>query len=220
VPGREQKMRGRIAVCATILVSIAVLAYSLQVGVMIGADWFGKDATFQWHMNNYIVMDAKYAYIIFGLATLAVGGLATGLAMASFFTVTKTKKHIAILVAAFFVAIILTGLGFNTLDFMLGSFYWTNMQYPPPIQVPFFGSVDVWNFYFFFFVAPLWVGGFLMGLGASYYAFIIRPRHAATVYVAKKNLAPMLTQQKEWVAESTALSRSRRVIKQSFEKTN
>jgi hypothetical protein len=216
-------MRERIAVCAIVLLSIAMLAYSLQIGVMIGADWFGKDATFQWHMNNYIVMDAKYAYIFFGLATLAVGGLATGLAMASFFAVTKTRKHIAILVAAFFVAIVLTGLGFNTLDFMLGSFYWTNMQYPPPVQVPFFGSVDVWNFYFFFFVAPLWGGGFLMGLGTSYYAFVVRPKQAAALYIARKNLAPMLIQNakvKEWVAESTSLTRSRRIIQQTFENTN
>ncbi len=216
-------MRGRIAVCGILLLGIAVLAYSLNIGVMIGADWFGKDAAFQWHMNNYIVMDAKYAYIFFGLATLAIGGLATGLAMAAFFTVTKTRKHIAILVVAFFVAIILTGLGFNTLDFMLGSFYWTNMQYPPPVQVPFFGSVDVWNFYFFFFVAPLWGGGFLMGLGMSYYAFVVYPKQSAAIYVAKKNLAPMLTQNakvKEWVAESCTFCRSRKVLKQAFENTN
>lgn len=216
-------MRGRIAIVVMLLTSVALLWYSINTGIMIGADWFGKDAAFQWHMNNYIVMDAKYAYSIFGLATMALGGLATGISMAAFFAVTKTKKHIIILVAAFFVAIVLTGLGFNTLDFMLGSFYWTNMQYPPPVQVPFFGSIDVWNFYFFFFVAPLWAGGLLLGLAGSYYAFVYQPKRSAAAYIAKKNLTGMLTQTtkpKEYIAESTTFSRGRKLINQTFENTN
>jgi hypothetical protein len=168
-------------------------------------------------------MDAKYAYSFFGLGALAIGGLAAGLAMSSFFTFTKTKKHILVLAAAFFVAIILTGLGFNTLDFMLGSFYWTNMQYPPPVQVFLFGSVDVWNFYFFFFVAPLWAGGLLVGLGASYYAFIYQPQRAAAAYIAKKNLGGIIGEHahaKDYIAESTVFPKNRRLIEQSFENTN
>ncbi len=206
-----------------IIVGAVLLYYSLNIGVMIGADWFGKDAAFQWHMNNYVVMDAKYAYTVFGLATMVIGGVATGLAISGFFKFTRTTKHIAALVTAFFVAIITTGLGFNTLDFMLGSFYWTNMQYPPPVQVPFFGSVDVWNFYFFFFVIPLWLSGFLMGSATSYFAFVYRPKHAAAAYVAKKNLAGMLGQtvpKKQYIAETTVFPRSRSVLKQSFDNTN
>ena len=216
-------MRGRIALCLLLIAGAALLLYSLNVGVMIGADWYGKDATFQWHMNNYLVMDAQYAYSIFGLATMAVGGLATGIAMAAFFTFTKTKKHILVLAAAFFVSIVTTGLGFNTLDFMLGSFYWTNMQYPPPVQVPLVGAVDVWNFYFFFFVMPLWASGFIIGLASSYFACVYKPRCAAAAYVAKKNLAGMIVQSAQhhdYVAESKVFSRSRRMIEQSFEKTN
>jgi len=170
---------------------VVLLAYGLYIGVMIGADWFGADASFPWHMNNYVVMEAKYAYSIFGLATLAIGGLATGLAMSSFFTFTKTRKHMLVLIVAFFVAIIMTGLGFNTLDFMLGSFYWTNMQYPPPVQIPFFGSVDVWNFYFFFFVAPLWAGGFIVGLATAYYGFVYRVNRFNAALTVGKNL-PLL----------------------------
>jgi hypothetical protein len=212
-------MRGRqIALTVMLLVGIALLFYSLYIGVMIGADWFGKDATFQWHMNNYIVIDGQYAYSIFGLATMAIGGLTTGLSMAAFFTVSKTQKHILILLTAFFVAIVTSGLGFNTLDFMLGNFYWTNMTYPAPIQVAWF-SVDVWNFYFFFFVVPLWGSGFLMGLATSYFAFVHRPRHAAAAYVAKRNLEDMLKTQ-DIVVESKAFSRSRRAFEQTFENTN
>jgi hypothetical protein len=217
--GREKNMRGKqIALLSVLLVGIALLLYSLYIGVMIGADWYGKDATFQWHMNNYIVMDAQYAYSIFGLATMAIGGLATGLAMAAFFKFTKTTKHILILLTVFFVAIITTGLGFNTLDFMLGCFYWTNMTYPAPIPVLFF-TVDVWNFYFFFFVVPLWASGFLMGLATTYFAFVHRPRNAAAAYVAKKNLADMLKKQ-NYVAESRVFWRSRRAIEATFENTN
>jgi hypothetical protein len=201
-------LRGRIALGITLTLGVVLLAYSLYIGVMIGADWFGANSSFPWHMNNYVVMEAKYAYSIFGLGTLAVGGFATGLAMSSFFTFAKNRKHMLILISAFFVAIIMTGLGFNTLDFMLGSFYWTNMQYPPPVQVPFFGSVDVWNFYFFFFVAPLWAGGFIVGLATSYYGFIYRPNSAAAFLAAKENLG-MITQtiqtanSSEYDAEST-----------------
>jgi len=184
-------LRGKIALGIMLTLGVVLLAYGLYIGVMIGADWFGADASFPWHMNNYVVMEAKYAYSIFGLATLAIGGLATGLAMSSFFTFTKTRKHMLVLIVAFFVAIIMTGLGFNTLDFMLGSFYWTNMQYPPPVQIPFFGSVDVWNFYFFFFVAPLWAGGFIVGLATAYYGFVYRVNRFNAALTVGKNL-PLL----------------------------
>jgi hypothetical protein len=143
--------------------------------------------------------------------------------MSAFFTFNKSTKHILVLVASFFVSIIMTGLGFNTLDFMLGSFYWTNMTYPPPIQVALIGSVDVWNFYFFFFVAPLWFGGFLMGMASSYYAFIYHPQQAAAAYIAKKNLAGILSetgQKKKYLAESKVFSRTRGIVKESFDQTN
>lgn len=218
----RKNLRGRIALCTMLTVGAILLLYSLNIGFMIGSDWFGANASFPWHMNNYIVMDAKYAYSIFGLGALAVGGLATGLAMSAFFAFSRTKKHIITLACSFFVAIILTGLGFNTLDFMLGSFYWTNMTYPPPVQVPFFGSVDVWNFYFFFFVAPLWAAGFLLGTATSYYAFVYQPKRAAAAYIAKKNLAGMLSQtaHAKYLAESTVSPRSHKLLKQTFDSTN
>jgi hypothetical protein len=214
-------MQGRIALSVVLVLGVVVLLYSVNIGLMIGSEWLGSNASFQWHMNNYFVLDAKYAYTLFGLATLAIGGAAAGLAMSSFFTFQKSTKHILVLAAAFLVAIFMTGLGFNTLDFMLGSFYWTNMNYPPPVQVPFFGSVDVWNFYFFFFVAPLWAGGLMLGLATSYFAFVYQPSRAVAAYVAKKNLAGMLNQTaqpKKYIAESTVMPRSRRL--ETFDNTN
>ena len=213
-------LRGRQIVLGLLVIfGILLLCYSLYIGTMIGADWYGKDATFQWHLNNYIVMDAQYAYTFFGLGALAIGGLATGIAMASFFTFNRTKKHILILVAAFFAAIGLSGLGFNTLDFMLGCFYWTNMAYPPPVQVAIIGAVDVWNFYFFLFVVPMWLSGFLIGSVTSYATFI-HPKHKSFSYAKNSKLA-VTFKNREYVTESALYSRNRGVNKQQpFEYLN
>lgn len=213
-------MRGRLAVLLALFVGAVLVFCSLNIGLIIGADWFGPQATFQWHMNNYIVMDAKYAYSVFGLAALAIGGIATGMAMTAFLTYIKSKTHRLALVGSFFVAIVLSGLGFNTLDFMLGSFYWTNMQYPPPIQISFLGSIDVWNYYFFFFVAPLWFGGLLMGVAMSYAAFVYQPKASASLTLKRNVKLPGLIMQetvepREILAESKVFWRTRRIIKHS-----
>ncbi len=218
VLGREKIVLGdRVGVLLALFVGATLVFASLNIGLIIGSNWFGSEAAFQWHMNNYIVMDAKYAYSFFGLASLAVGGVATGMALIAFFSFIKSRTHRIALIASFFTAIGLTGLGFNTLDFMLGSFYWTNMQYPPPIQIAFLGAVDVWNYYFFFFVAPLWVGGMLMGVAMAYAAFVYRPKQSAAMFALKRTVKlPGLIMQetiepKEYLAESRTYTRSRRI---------
>jgi hypothetical protein len=211
-------LRGRVAILtAFVIVGAILLLNSVNVGFNIGSEWFGTGASSPWHINNYIVIQAKYAYAYFGLAALAIGGLATGLAAPAFFAFAKSKKHRLVLASSFFIAIILTGLGFNTLDFMLGAFYWTNMKYPPPVSVPVLGSVDVWNYYFFFFVAPLWLGGFIMGLTTSYYAFVYQPKHLGASYATKKKYTELLGQNmqktadnKEYVVETGTFSRNRK----------
>jgi hypothetical protein len=60
---------------------------------MIGAEWFGAGTSSPWHMNNYVIIEAKYTDVFFGLATLAFGGLAAGMAMPTFLGLTKSKKH-------------------------------------------------------------------------------------------------------------------------------
>lgn len=198
----REHLRGKIpALILLIITGTLLLVYSVQVGCNIGSTWFGEQATFAWHMNNYIVLEAQYAYAFFGLATMALGGLATGMTTPIFFSSAKSRKHRIILVSIFFIAIALSGLGFNTLDFMLGCFYWTNMQYPPPVAVPVLGAVDVWNFYFFFFVVPLWLGGFLVGIASSLRLFyhtnsslqqksnILKMPHAIYIYSAESKLA-------------------------------
>jgi hypothetical protein len=222
--GRENPVKGRqIALAATLILGVLLLCYSIYIGVMIGQNWFGIHAHHLWHMNNYFVIEGQYAYSIFGLATMVIGGLATGIAMTAFVEYTRTRKIIIILGAAFAVAIIMTGLGFNTLDFMLGCFYWTNETYPPPVQVAVIGSVDVWNFYFFFCVVPLWMSGFLIGAASAYFSFVFKPLHAAEEYIAKRNFGAMLHPtggQKTYLAESKVVWRSSGSTRQSFDNKN
>jgi len=211
-------MRGKQTALATaVVLGVALVIYGVYIGVMIGADWYGKDATFPWHMNNYIVMEAQYAYSIFGLATMAIGGLTTGVALSAFFIGHKTRKLAVALMATFFVAIITSGLGFNTLDFMLGCFYWTNQAYPPPVQVGVF-FVDVWNFYFFLFLVPLWLGGFLVGSASAYFSFIHKPRYDAMAYVAKKNFSGVIQPQR--LTKSEEHLAARKLFRENFDNTN
>jgi len=222
--GREKKLKGRrIALAATLILGILLLCYSLHIGVMIGQNWFGVNAHDQWHMNNYFVIEGQYAYAIFGLATMIIGGLATGIAMTAFLEFKRTRKIIITLAAAFIIAITMTGLGFNTLDFMLGCFYWTNQTYPPPDQVALIGPVDVWNFYFFFCVVPLWASGFLIGSASAYFSFTYKPLHAAEEYIAKRKtdlIFQPTAGQRTYFAESKAVWRSNCSVQQKFDNIN
>ncbi|MCW4002341.1 MAG: hypothetical protein NWE95_00280 [Candidatus Bathyarchaeota archaeon] len=208
-----------VLIIVLLLVGAVLLINSLNIGFDIGSVWFGEQATSQWRMNNYIFLEAQYAYGFFGLATLAIGGLATGIALPAFFFFAKSRKVRIASAGFFFGAIILTGLGFNTLDFMLGCFYWTNMTYPPPVHVAVLGYVDVWNFYFYLFVVPLWLGGFLMGLAMSFGA-MVHPQKALTAnYALSKQLKlPGLIMQEtgqpqEYFAESRVFTRKRKITK-------
>ena len=168
-------------------------------------------------------MDAQYAYSIFGLATMAIGGLATGLAMSSFFNFTKTKKHILILVPAFFVAIVMTGLGFNTLDFMLGSFYWTNMTYPPPVQVALIRTSRRMELLLLLLRSSTLVQRLLDGISNSLLHIHLQTTTCSRSIRGKEKLGCNDTSnspQKEYVAESKVFWRNRSVIRETFENTN
>jgi len=41
-----------------LILGAGLLFYSVYIGVMIGVEWYDKDYSFEWHMNNYIVMEA------------------------------------------------------------------------------------------------------------------------------------------------------------------
>jgi hypothetical protein len=74
-------------------------------------------------------------------------------------------------------AIGLTAFGFNTFDWMLGNFYWTNNVNPAPVLVNLVvvsWFVNAWDFYFFYFLVPLWVGGFCVGFAAVAHFFKLK----------------------------------------------
>lgn len=198
---------------ALVIVGVALLLNSINVGVAIGSEWFGASASSPWHMNNYIVIKAEDAYVYFGLGAMALGGLATGIAVSAFFSISRRVIQRISLVSSFFVAIFLTGLGFNTLDYMSGNFYWTDLHYPPPVSVPLIGSVDVWNYYFFFFVVPLWIGSFTIGVAASYYIFVYRAKYLDPAYKLGENFGTfkgqtaLASETKEYIVETVATSR-------------
>jgi uncharacterized membrane protein YciS (DUF1049 family) len=83
----------QIALYIGFTLGIVLLIYSLFIGTMIGANWFGENAHDQWHMNNYFVIEGQYAYSIFGIATMIIGGLATGITMTAFLNYHKTRKN-------------------------------------------------------------------------------------------------------------------------------
>lgn len=57
--GTRKIRRGRhITLCIMLILGAGLLFYSVYIGGMIGVEWYDKDDSFEWHMNNYIVMEA------------------------------------------------------------------------------------------------------------------------------------------------------------------
>ena len=153
---------------------------SVQVGLFIGAQWFGEHANDPWHMNNYYVLRAEDAYVWYGMVMLALGGLFAGLVTPVFFLRRHFRKALLAAAVAFFVAIVLTGMSFNTLDWMLGCWYAVHgSQAVTFIPVHFLRLdcytslvIDPWDYYFFLFVVPMWISGFLVGLSSNVIALV------------------------------------------------
>ena len=117
-------------------------------------------------MNNYFIVSGIIAFTVFGCAALFIGGVCTGAAIPAFYSSTRKRRR---LIVAFIGAIVGTGLGFNTLDFLLGNFYWincTSRMIPIDLMITTV-QVESWNYYFFLFVVPTWISGFLLGYPLS-----------------------------------------------------
>ncbi len=89
----------RALLIVAVSIGILLLCYSLNVGVTIGSVWFGEKANEPWRMNNYYIIEGKYAYIFYGLTSLALGGLATGLSLPAFSSKVKSRKCLLALAA-------------------------------------------------------------------------------------------------------------------------
>jgi hypothetical protein len=116
-------------------------------------------------MNNYIIVPGWFAYIFCAFLPWILGGFFFGIILPAFLSTSRLHQQRYLL---FFgvLAVFLTTLGFNTFDFMLGCFYWTNQVDPPPVLVDLLFtsfSVNAWDFYFYLFLVPLYFSGFLAG---------------------------------------------------------
>lgn len=152
-----------------IIASLVLLAVSANTALYVGAPFFAERAHDEWHMNNYIVIPAFYAFVFCSFLAWWLGGLFTGAAIVA---ADKAPRKLTLAVALLIIlACGFCTLGFNTFDFMLGCFYWTNGSDPGPISVLWFG-INAWDYYFYLFLVPLVVSGFLFGF--SLFAKLLR----------------------------------------------
>jgi hypothetical protein len=147
------------------IIGVVLLLFSVHSALYVGAPWFSDRANEGWHMNNYIVIPGVVAFVACAFVPWFLGGVFTGVVIPAFFSSSFLKKQKYLFIFCL-LAIGLTTLGFNTFDFMLGCFYWTNMVDPAPVVVDLVLTsfyVNAWDFYFFCFLVPLWASGFCLG---------------------------------------------------------
>lgn len=162
------------AVIVTVLVAVglALLFLSLDTAWVIGAPLLTTRANDPWNMNNYFQVTVSQAYIYFSLVPWVLSAFFAAVTMPAFFSTASVKKRMALVVPAF-ASLGLGALGFNTFDYLLGCFYFPN-NHPAPAHVDWMlvsFNMDVWNFYFFLFLVPLFAGGFLLGLAPIIYKY-------------------------------------------------
>jgi len=165
-------MQTRTKITLSLLtIGFILLFISWQTAYYVGTPWFHERAAEPWHMNNYFVVPGLVAYIGFAFFPWLLGGFCFGLITTYLLTLKRvTQKRATLLITLIALATGFTALGFNTFDFMLGCFYWTNHMAPPPIPVDLgfvLFSMDAWNFYFFCFLLPLWLSGFCLGAATT-----------------------------------------------------
>jgi hypothetical protein len=146
-----------IPLCVCFLIIGVVLSFEAVKNLkMLGTQWDTAAAIEQdWPLAPFLIVSAKDAFDSGGIFAMWLGGACAGLGVAIF------PKRFCI--PSFFGAIIFTGLGFNTLD-------WMEAQ-----AIASTGALwrDTWMFYFFSGILPIWIGGFFI-----LFAVIVFFRHA------------------------------------------
>jgi hypothetical protein len=156
------------------IVGVVLLFFSLHSALYVGEPWFNERANEPWHLNNYIVVPGVVAFVCCALLAWFLGGFFFGLTIPAFFVQARRKERFLLLSCV--LAVAFSTLGFNTSDFMLGCFYWTDMVEPAPVLVDLVLTsfyVNAWNFYFFCFLVPLYLSGFCLGFAviAKFFRF-------------------------------------------------
>lgn len=166
------KKTSKIAISASAMVMALLLTgYSFYTAWNYGQVWLIEKAHEGWHMNNYTIVPAWVAYAVFGVLSLWVGGLllGSGLAGGMFYVLFKKKWKVAF--ALIIAACCLIALGFNTMDYACGWFYWNDGN-PSPIPFSFIVFdvlIDAWNFYFFCVVLPLAFSGAVLSFSLLWF---------------------------------------------------
>jgi hypothetical protein len=134
-----------LVVLVCIVAGVALSIYSLGNLKMLGDSWYTTEDAFQvWSLAPFWVVPAHEALSTGGLLAMWLGGFFGGLGLALF--------HNRSCLIGFFACPIFTGLGFNTLDWMMA----------PIIASTGAAWQATWFFYFFQSVVPFWFGGFLI----------------------------------------------------------
>lgn len=133
-------------------------------GIWMGSSWYKDKATSPWGMNTYFWINAKDAYVFFGLIPMWLGGLCAGITIPLIFAQKPKTSMIP-----FFLSIFLTGIGFNTLDWMLSGVILSEHGWEAwAMHLDVY--LEAWNFYIFMTIIPLFIGGLLIALPLAYFA--------------------------------------------------
>lgn len=146
-----------------LLFFLIIGAFSSYIGIQglfwLGSKWLNTNSS--WGLNTYIRIPAQTSLIL-GIISLWLGGIFAGVTVILFLTSKYyiNSKFFTLVLIPFFTSIILTGLGFNTLDWMISP---TSGAYPLwTLHLPF--TLEAWNWYMLFGVIPDFVGGLFIGL--------------------------------------------------------
>jgi hypothetical protein len=138
--------------------------YATYVGytsaTWLGYVWTDTKADYPWSMSTYIFIPAYIALQLYGIWSLWLGGLLSGVLTQLLYH----SSHLKIAIIFVLGAVFFTGLGFNTLDWMLSRAHGSNEHWNPWMLGIQNIYIDSWTFYILFAIMPLFFGGFLIGL--------------------------------------------------------
>jgi len=143
-----------------LIAGVGVSYLGLQDLLWMGSQWLSSNDS--WGLNTYTSVPAKTAFLYAGVISLWTGGLCAGAAVV--LILTKLSKTSLV---PFFLAIVFTGLGFNTLDWMISPSPGRTFQ-AWPLSLSF--ELECWNWYIFLGVAPSFLGGLLICMPLTYAA--------------------------------------------------
>lgn len=149
-----------ITLIIVLLIGTGVSYLGFQDLFWLGMKWFSSRAADQWWLNTYTAIAAKDSFLYLGVISLWLGGIFAGVSVV--LILTRFPKAS---LAPFFAAIVFTGLGFNTLDWMLSGSYSLGAFSLWPFNLSL--VLESWNWYIFLGVVPTFLGGAFISLATT-----------------------------------------------------